>query len=91
MKKKTWKYHTSHSFTDNKGKRHNFITQLFQTGVYGIFYNDPGMQFSYSPANVVKIEKLQAKEQSSGRISDLQFGREITVTEDEYGLYVEVK
>lgn len=90
MKKKIWKYHVSHSFI-HKGKEYTATTQLYLSSVYMIINNDPRLQTNTSPQNMVKMEKTMQKDSDSGVITDLKFGREITVTEDENGLFVEVQ
>lgn len=42
-------YHKSHTFIDNKGIEHFFLTQLYQIGVYGILDNNSSMQGNYIP------------------------------------------
>jgi hypothetical protein len=90
-KSKKWKYHTTHSYTLIKGdKKMCFITQLYKIGVYGILNSDPAMQVSFTPSNMVKIEKTLHKDLCEGVIKDLEFGREIVVS-DETGFYEEVE
>lgn len=84
-----WTYHTSHSYTTNKGEKVSFVTQLYQVGVYVIVNNDPSMQGNFSPSDIVKVEKKLLIRQKKGEITDLVFGREITVTNDS-GPYKEV-
>jgi hypothetical protein len=92
-KSKKWKYHTHFSFTstDTKvGIKHTFQTQLYQVGVYGIWDNRSEYQGNYTPNQIVSIEKKIRQHELKGKLKDLEFGREITVTTDENGLYVEV-
>ena len=90
-KNKTWKYHTSHSYVVVKtNETVSLLTQLYQTiGVYGIINNDPALQFGCKPYDLVRVEKKLKKDLSNGEIRDLEFGREMCVTEDENGFYVE--
>jgi len=89
-KKKIFKYHVTHSFTDiESNKKVSMATQLYQVGVYGIINNDPALQMSIKPSDMVKIERNLNKQLREGKISDLEFGREIIVEDN--GLYNEVK
>jgi hypothetical protein len=89
-KAKKWKYYTSLTFVDAKDKsKHSLLTQLYQIGVYGIWDNDPAQQGNYKPANMVSIVKKLKDLELKGKIENLEFGREITVTEED-GFYVEM-
>ena len=85
-----WKYHTSHAYKTGEGKEISFMSQLYKIGVYGIVNNDPDMQISTTPGKMAILEKKLKKEQKEGKITDLVFGREITVS-DETGFFEEVK
>lgn len=85
---KKWKYHLTHSFKDAEGE-HFALTSLYQIGVYMIVDNDPSLQFNMKPVNMVSIEKQLLKALDKKEISDLKFGREITVIE-ENGFYKEL-
>lgn len=90
MKTKKIKYHVTHSFVEvETDVKHSFITQLYQVGVYGILDNNPSYQFNLTPQQIVKIEKRLKKQLENGEIKDLEFGREITVT-DESGFWVKI-
>jgi hypothetical protein len=90
-KSKKFKYHTSFRFTDSKdGSKHSFQTQLYKVGVYGIWDNNAGEQGGYVPSGLVKMEKKMKQLQEEGKIKDLEFGREITVSE-ETGFWEEVE
>ena len=90
-KAKKWKYHTFIKFTDAKDKsKHTFQTQLYRTGIYGIWDNQAGQQGNYTAGQMVSINKKLKQLEMKGTIEDLEFGREITVTTDEHGLYKEV-
>lgn len=90
-KKKTWKYHTSHSFVIVDGEvKIQMLTQLYQIGVYGIINGRSELQRSYVPKDLVAIEKVLQKDLENGEIKDLEFGRPITVTTDDDGFFVEV-
>lgn len=82
-------YHRSHSY-----KLGNidvtFITQLYKVGIYGIINNDPDMQGSFTPARLVTLEKKLKKEEEEGEISNLEFGKPITVQKSKDGLLEEV-
>ena len=49
-------YHKSHTFIDDEDVTHNFLTQLYKTGVYGILDNLPSMQGSFTPQQIKRIE-----------------------------------
>lgn len=87
---KEFTYHTSYHYEDENGK-HSFLTQLYQVGVYGIIDGRPELQGSYKPKDIVKIEKKLKKLEEEGKIKNLDFGRKITVTTDERGLWKEIK
>jgi len=90
-KSKKYKYHTSFSFTDSQdGSKHNFVTQLYKVGVYGIWDGQSGAQGGYVPSGLVRQEKHMKKFQEEGKIKDLVFGREIVVS-DETGFWEEVE
>jgi len=88
---KKWTYHRSHSFINSKGKTTSMITQLYQIGVYAIIDGNPALQFSFTPSDIVRIEKQLKKDLSNNEISSLEFGLPITVTKNEDGLFEEVK
>lgn len=85
----TWTYHMTHSYKLN-GIQMNFVSQLYQVGVYCILNNDPSRQSCMIPKNIVEAEKLLRKAEEEGTITDLVFGTEITVSDDT-GLFTEVK
>lgn len=85
-----YKYHTSHSYKTKDGTKISFQTQLYQVGVYGITNNDPSIQGNYMPGQIVSIENRLKKQEAAGNITDLVFGREITVSNDT-GLWKEVE
>lgn len=85
-----WTYHMTHSFKDKDGKQVEFVSQLYQVGVYAIINNDPAMQLNITPSAIVKIEQKLLRQQKNGEITDLVFGSKITVS-DVTGLFEEVK
>lgn len=86
---KKWTYHTSHSYTDVETKQKiSAQTQLYQIGVYLIVNGNPAMQANTTPTRMVELEKKLNKKFESGKITDLEYGREITVVEED-GFYVE--
>lgn len=90
VKKKIYKYHTSHSYKDvATGLTSQLTTQLYQIGVYGIINNNPSLQFSTSPSKLMSTETKLKKAESKGEITDLKFGRLIEVQEVD-GLWKEV-
>ncbi len=86
---KKWKYHTSYSFTENE-KECTIATQLCKIGVYTIFDNDPARQGGMTPSQMAKMDKDIRKHEEDGTITDVVFGRPITVIEDENGFYKEL-
>lgn len=90
-KTKKWKYHITHSFKGSDGKKYSGLTQLYQIGVYMIADNNPRLQFNITPNQMVSMERRLEKSFEKGEISDLEFGREITVIENEEGFYEELK
>jgi hypothetical protein len=82
-------YHKSHSFVDNEGNKHTFITQLYQVGVYGILDGDPSMQGNFTPQQIKKMEKDLEKAQKEGKIKSFELGVPITV--ETSGLLKEVE
>ena len=80
-KLKIYTYHVSHCFVE-RDKKMEMMTQLYQIGVYAIVNNNPALQLSLLPKDVVNIEKELKKGIASGKISDLIFGREISVYEE---------
>jgi hypothetical protein len=88
-------YHKTHSykFIDEESNQEmtiNFITQLYQIGVYFIINNDPLQQGGIKPNEFKRIEKSLKKQEENGEITDLVFGSPITVIEDDDGLWKEV-
>jgi hypothetical protein len=75
-----WTYHISHEFTEN-GVRHKAQTQLYKLGVYLILDDDAALQFGVNPKDMVKVEKNLNKRLKNGEITDLTYGRSITVHE----------
>jgi len=87
-KPKIYIYHTSHEFM-SKGKKVDMMTQLYKIGVYAIINNNPAMQMTFNPPTMVNIEKDLKKDEKSGKITDLKFGRAISVYADEDGFWTE--
>lgn len=82
--KKKYTYNVSASWIlKETGKQFSFMTQLYQIGVYFIMNNDPSAQAGLSPSQMQKMCKQLKKELDNGIITDLVFGREITVSENE--------
>lgn len=70
-----------HSFKDKEGVTHTMATQLYQVGVYAIVDSNPAMQLSLTPKQVVNIQNKLRRDEKSGIITDLIFGGEMTVTD----------
>jgi hypothetical protein len=83
-------YHKTHSFIGRDGSQHQFTTQLYKTGVYGIMDNDSSMQVSFTPQKVKSIEKKLQKGVDSGELKSFELGVPITVT-DASGLWEEIE
>lgn len=82
-------YHKTHSFIQN-GSKVTCLTQLYKLGVYCIINNNSANQYCIPPIHMVKVEKLLKRKNKEHIISNLEFGRIITVT-DESGFWEEVK
>jgi len=93
-KAKKWKYYTSLSFVvptkEHGDVKQSLMTQLYQIGVYGIWNSNAGEQGSYTPNQLQSLVRKLKKAEEKGEIKDLEFGREITVT-DETGFFTEVE
>lgn len=88
---KKWTYHVSHEYIEaSTGKKFSFISQMYLIGIYGIINNDPAMQGTFTPQKIRRMEKMLKKTEKDGDISDLTFGKEITVTLNNEGYYEEV-
>lgn len=83
-------YHKSHSFIDNEGGKHQFITQLYQVGVYGILDNNPAAQGNFTPQQIKRMEKKLKEAEEKGEIQEFELGVPITVT-DESGFWEQVQ
>lgn len=85
-KKKTkWTYYKSATVTLKDGNTESFTTQLYITGVYCIFNNDPAMQAALMPKDVEKMCKEMEKDLKSGELTAIDWGSSITVEETEDG------
>lgn len=89
MSAKKWKYNISAKMTI-EGKEHSFITQLYKVGVYIIFDNNSGSQGNMRPSQMQRMCNRIKKDFNNNLITNLELGREITVTEDENGFYKEL-
>ena len=78
----TWTYHISHSLINNAGDKVTFMSQVYKVGIYAIINNDSGLQCDLIPSDIVKTEKKLRKLEKQGKITELQFGQEITVSDD---------
>jgi hypothetical protein len=87
---KKWTYSRSLTYKDTEGNVHTALSQLYSIGVYVIIDDNPRLQYSVTPAQMVKIEKSIKKDFEKGLITDLVLGVPITVIRDENGFYVEV-
>jgi len=89
MAKKNYQYFRGATFVIN-GETHTIATQLYMTGIYGIFDNDPAQQMNLSGGQVEKLFKDIQKDFDNGKITKLELRSPITITKDEDGFYVEV-
>jgi hypothetical protein len=87
-KVKVYTYHISHQFI-SKGKKMDMMTQLYKIGVYAIINSDPSLQTGIDPPQMVKMEKDLNKSFASGKITELRYGRAISVYEDKDGFWTE--
>lgn len=87
-KAKIYTYHISHSFVE-KDKKMDMMTQLYKVGVYTIINSDPALQLNLTPKDIVSIEKRLNKGVAAKEISDLKFGRSISVYENGEGFWTE--
>lgn len=88
--KNRWTYHVSHSYRNKDGKTVDFITQLYQIGVYCIINGDPKLQFGSTPKDIKSTEMKLLKLETKGEITELRFGRKITVIKNDNGFFEEV-
>lgn len=89
-KKTAYRYHVSHSYIAlPENHKVNFITQLYRISIYGIVNNNSSMQGTFTPSDIQKMERALKKAEVKGEISELKFGRTITVS-DESGMWEEV-
>ena len=88
-KSQKFAYNTSATFSDKDGN-HSYTSQLYKVGIYCMFDSDPSAQFNLTPRQMVKLKKELSKQSEEGKISDLKFGREITVSEVD-GFWTEVE
>ena len=88
-KPKKYTYNVTASF-NFKGNPQNYMTQLYQLGVYIIWNFNSALQSGVTPDQMVRLKKKLQKDFEAGEITDLEFGREITVTTDEHGFYKEI-
>jgi hypothetical protein len=89
-KKTVWTYHLTRNYTIREKSISN-MTQLYQTGVYIIINGESGMQYNMTPKNLQKIDKDLIKAEEKGEITNLIFGRKISVIEDENNLFKELE
>lgn len=75
-------YHTYHSFKDKDGNECSTTSQLYMTGIYVIYNNNSALQGSSTPQKIRKLQNKLRKDEQTGVISDLHFGREIMVSND---------
>ena len=92
-KKKIWTYSPAHSYKFIDGEKlidTSMQSNLFSVGVYVIINNDPGLQLSCAPQDMMNTEKKLKKNLEKGIITDLVFSIPIKVTEDENGFFIQV-
>ena len=86
---KQWTYHKWHKYESEEHGIISFITQLYQIGVYGIINNNSSLQGNFKPQQIIKMEKRLNKDLKKGVITNLTFGKPITVIEED-GLYKQI-
>ena len=86
----SWTYPIKATFEEKK-KLFSYRTQLYPSGVYIILNNDPHLDDTLTPQNMINLKRMLLRKQSLGMIINLEFGREITVIKDKDGCYIEVR
>ena len=90
-KNKIWEYSPFVSFKDDKDVKHTLATQLYQTGIYMIFDNNPALQGGVSdPSPIVRFHKKLKKDAENKKITDLEFSIPIKVSTDQSGFLVKL-
>lgn len=90
-KNKIWEYSPFVSFKDDKGKEHSLATQLYQTGIYMIFDNNPALQGGIrDPIQLVNMQKKMKDNAKNKKITDLELSAPIQVTTDDSGFLIKL-
>jgi hypothetical protein len=89
--KSTWTYNKSAVVTLPDGSKENYSTQLYRVGVYIIWNDHVESQGNMTPKDMERMCKKIKKDLTAGNIVDVQWGGEITIEQDEKGLFVEVQ
>lgn len=87
---KKFKYYTSATITLPDGSTEKYQSQLYETGVYIIFNNDTPLQSIEEPSGMQKMCKKLQKDLETGKITSINWGREITVAQVD-GFWKEVQ
>jgi NDP-sugar pyrophosphorylase family protein len=82
QKEKTYTYPTVASWKEN-GRSMSYNTQLYETGVYIIYNNNPAIQYNVLPQDMVNLVKNLQKMEKANEIVDLNFGSKIRVVNHE--------
>jgi len=93
-KQKVWEYSMSHSYNvvlKDISISTTMLSQVYMVGVYVILNNDPRLQLTCTPENMISVEKKLKEAETAGKITDLVFGRRIKVIKDESGRYKEIE
>ena len=88
-KKKIYTYPITATWMEN-GAKSSYVSQLYQTGIYIIFNNDPAAQGCMSPSGMVRLVKKLKKSEEENKISNLIFSDTISVS-DEAGFWEKVR
>ena len=89
-KKKIWKYSPFHSFKF-EDKEHSMTSQVYQTGIYAIYNNDPAQQTGFvNPEGIIKLQNRLRKGLEEKKITDLYFSPAIRITEDKDGFLIQL-
>jgi hypothetical protein len=90
-KKKQWTYYKSATITSPDGTKESFATQLYQTSIYIIWNNNPASQGGIVPSAIERLCKRIKADLDASKLTNVEWGTEITVTKDADGMFVEVQ
>jgi hypothetical protein len=89
-KQQKWTYPVCVEVKDTEGKVvFSAMSQVYKIGIYVIYNNNSAQQGGLAPSAMVKLMRQFKPENIKGDYT-VEFGRDVTVTMDEQGFYVEV-